>query len=349
MATIKIYDCSNSEERPNHRPNSLCPMVNDICGDLRDYVEKERSDRFEYVIDPLEADVIFTNDIYPQSLIDLKKPKVKRMDGIFWQRSLLYRNSPYASSAMISDKVIFISRYSQQSAAKLYGKDWSVMNKSKVILNDAPEWIFYPDSKIPKNFYPSHRAEYNLVFATCVSNWKREEKRFDDLLKFIKILGDQELCNFRLNIIGECDYELFPDFVTCHGYIEDREKIAEILRQSDAFFNVSYRDAAPKTICQAVRCGLPVLYANSGGVGEIVNGCGVPITDDLCDYRMDFCIQDGATALGGQDMMDATNVFLSEYSAYREIALSRQDTESARWTSYRKCLDGYLSVFEEVV
>jgi glycosyltransferase involved in cell wall biosynthesis len=323
-------------------------MVNDICGDLRDYVEKERSDRFEYVIDPLEADVIFTNDIYPQSLIDLKKPKVKRMDGIFWQRSLLYRNSPYASAAMVSDKVIFISRYSQQSAAKLYGKDWSVMNKSKVILNDAPEWIFYPDRK--RRIADYHDDSRHMSFVACVSNWGREEKRLEALLSLIKYFKSCALYdNFCLHIIGECNCEPLPHFVTCHEYVEDREEIANIMRHSDAFLNFSYRDAAPKTVCQAVRCGLPVLYANSGGVEEIVDGRGMPIMDDVCDQREDFCIQDAAIPLVDSVVIESLDTFINNYSAYREIALSRQDPESARWTSYRKCLDGYLSVFEEVV
>jgi hypothetical protein len=50
--------------------------------------------------------------------------------------------------------------------------------------------------------------------------------------------------------------------------------------KSEAMINLSYRDPAPETVCQAVNCRLPVIFAFSGGTNEIV-AKGISIFDSL--------------------------------------------------------------------
>jgi glycosyltransferase involved in cell wall biosynthesis len=335
MSRIKIYDCSNSEERPNHRKSSLCPFINDICADLMEYVITEKSDKFEYVIDPVEADVIFTNDVYPQSLLDLRKPMVKRMDGVFWQKNLQDRNSQYFQAAHQSSQVIFISKYSRDCFCNFY-PFFDCQKKSSIILNDAPEWIFYPRWGrfcLPK---PIHQ----ITFAACVSNWEREEKRFNSLIQFAKICENVKDIDIYIKLIGECNYKL-PFNIWANGYCEDRKDIADILRVSDAFVNLSFKDPAPKTVCQAIRCGLPVLYANSGGVGEIVGKYGVPICDNENEFQTVYELKE-------KDIRSSLDSFIENIYLLQESLLVKQDPFEKEFVSYKKTLDDYLSVFSEV-
>ena len=334
MAILKIYDCSNSEERPAHRSSSFCPVTNDICGDLKEYVQIEKFYQFEYVIDPVNADVIFTNDIYPQYILDLGKPMVKRMDGIFWQENLQERNRPYIKAAMQSSQVIFISKYSLDCFLAL-SPGFDSFKKTKVILNDAPEWIFNPS--------PEQFAFPTITFAACVSNWERKEKRFNSLMEFAKMCNDTWSDEIHINLIGECNKNL-PSNMTCFGYMETREEIAIILKKSDAFINLSYRDAAPKTVCQAIRCGLPVLYANSGGVGEIVGDFGVPIKDNTIGFEID----EDVYKLKLEDIYHSASQFVVKQIDIRDKLLEKQDINTNGFISYKKCLDKYLETFSEV-
>ena len=38
---------------------------------------------------------------------------------------------------------------------------------------------------------------------------------------------------------------------------------------------LKYKDPCPNSVIEAMSCGLPILYSNSGGLPELVNnGCG---------------------------------------------------------------------------
>lgn len=70
-----------------------------------------------------------------------------------------------------------------------------------------------------------------------------------------------------------------PDNINFVGYVSDYKILSEMLSTCDGLFNPSYRDAAPKTVSQAISIGIPVLYSNTGGISEIVGNCGEPISD----------------------------------------------------------------------
>ena len=108
-----------------------------------------------------------------------------------------------------------------------------------------------------------------FIWGASASNWNREEKRFDSILDFSKIIGDDKIF-----LIGKCDMDV-PHNIIKKGYIDSDNGKADILNSCDAFVNFSYRDAGSKVVCQALQCGLPVLYADSGGVPELVNQYGV--------------------------------------------------------------------------
>jgi len=260
MKPYKYFDCSNNSiSNQNHNKNSLGPIENDIMKDLNQYSNLfgfKRTYNYE------DADVIITNTIYPDEILEWSEkhsiPKVKRMDGIYWQNNLIYKNEPLNKSALESDHVIFISNYSRDALKELYGLE----PNSTVVLNNADDTVFYPREK----------SDFRIV-SSC-SNWEREGKRLDELIELSNNIDDE------IHLIGKCDIDL-PKNMIKHGYIDSQLKISTIISESHIFISLFYRDAGSKVTCQAVKCHVPVLYVTSGGLNELVRGNGVSLTDDV--------------------------------------------------------------------
>ena len=60
------------------------------------------------------------------------------------------------------------------------------------------------------------------------------------------------------------------DNVTELGATGDRQRIASIMRACDVLFFPSVNDYCPNTVLEAMSCGLPVVYHDSGGTPELV-------------------------------------------------------------------------------
>lgn len=254
---LRIFDCSNSVERPPHRGGGG-PRMNDVVRQL-----KENAPFLDlcFVESPHDAQVLFTNDVFPSSLFSLELPRVKRMDGIFSQEHLLSRNLPLNTAAQTADITLFISEFSKKSYEALYGP----LPNSRVILNTADPRVFYSSKK-------SYKKSACLKLIAVATDWKREEKRWDDTLSFAR----RHLADVHLVVVGAPPEGDIPSNVELAGYLAD---YSALLRDVEGMLCLSYKDAAPKTVCQGLCVRLPVLYAQSGGVEELVQGAGVGIPD----------------------------------------------------------------------
>ena len=284
----KFFDCSiNTLSNEEHNKNSLGPVENDIMKDLSLY---SILFGFKRTYDYKEADVFITNTTYPQEILEWSDkhsiPKIKRMDGIYWQDDLVHKNDKLNEAALQSDHVIFISQYSKDTLKDLYGYELN----STVILNNADDSVFFPREK----------EEFNLV-SSC-TNWERDGKRIDELIELAKNIDE------KIHLIGKCDREL-PSNIIKHGYIDSQQKMSEIISRSSVFISLFFRDAGSKVTCQAIKCGLPVLYTTSGGLKELVRGNGVPVIDDV---RMDF--RSGSPSLNMDDVISKYGELKEKYS-----------------------------------
>lgn len=266
MTKLKIYDCSLNSFAPKHRSESLGPKENDLMFDLKRYQDVLG---VVFIDDYKLADRIITNTTYTPEIINWSKknsiPLIKRMDGVFWRYDLIDRNIPLNEAAHQSDNVIFISKFSQDSYHKLYGTN---LKNECVILNNVDETIFKPDEY-------DIRRNHIRIWGTSATNWCRDEKRPSDLLKFADMISDDE----RILTIGK-SLEINHPKIIGRGYFTDYNELSEEINCVDAWVNFSYRDAAPKTVLQAISCGKPVLYANSGGLHELVGDYGIAIDDN---------------------------------------------------------------------
>lgn len=118
---LKIYDCSINKFAPTHRKYSMGNKQNDIMADLKLYANKLN---IVFVNSYKQADAIITNTTYTPDIVKYANqnnvPLIKRMDGVFWQKNLIKRNQHLNKAATLSDAVIFISKFSQNSFKKLY-------------------------------------------------------------------------------------------------------------------------------------------------------------------------------------------------------------------------------------
>lgn len=261
---LKIHDCSINPFAPKHRNESFGPKENDIMSDLKKYSSELG---ISFVRDFRDADKIITNTTYTTEIVryaaEENIPLIKRMDGVFWRSDLVYRNIKLNEAAIQSDAVIFISKFSYDSFHSLYEN--STLEKEYLVLNNSDDEFFKP----------TKRKKKIKIWGAAASNWNRKEKRPDELIMFADIVAENDE---KIILIGHSNIK-HPNIISV-GYFSDYKNIAETISMTDAWVNFSYMDAAPKTVIQAMKCGKPVLFADSGGLSELVRNFGVAIKDN---------------------------------------------------------------------
>lgn len=258
---------------------------------------------FVFVDSADDADVIFTNDVFPPHVQNLGIPLVKRMDGIFWQENLIQRNNAYIEAALMADMVIFITEYSRNSFKTLYNKEFHQLRDHTV----STHWT--DPNGLPKiDISDVHVPD---IFVAMATDWNRPEKRINELIRFaynhdviIKLIGTSDGINLPPNIIP-------------YGYLTSIDDITGVFNQSHAFLNLTCKDAATKTVCTAINYGLPVLYAGSGGVGELVKNCGSAIEENNDIEVLDYIPQ-----LKLDEVNFGYMKFIREYSEHKKNIIS---------------------------
>lgn len=315
---MNVFDCSNSAKRPATR-GSGGPVENTIVRDLKKYGHLFCVNFVDYIQD---ADVVFTNDVFTDEALAMDLPRVKRMDGVFFQEALKERNEALNEAAQQADWVIFISEFSKEAYQELYGKFQPLRKRSSVILNRSDPSVFTFRQRDPVS--PKH-------FVAMASSWDRPEKRLDGILDLAKYNLDKAF-----HIIGETTHPILyssaPSNCLFHPYTEDESHLNDILGSMDAMICTAFRDAAPKTVGHGISCGLPVFYADSGGVSEIVVDRGLGFYDpNQHEFRNSIPKCD-------PDMYDKFDEFCTDYSDY----LSCFDLNSR---DYEKMLQSYFEIF----
>lgn len=319
MKKIKYFDCSINEiSNLNHNIQSYGTFENDIMRDLGKYANNFG---FERIYDYKCASIIITNTLFPKDVLIFAKnnniPLIKRMDGIYWQKNLLYKNKYHNEAALSSNYVIFISEYSKNTHKTLYNLDIN----GEVILNNVDDTIFYPNS--------NKKQKHTLKLVTSCTNWNRDGKRFNELIEFSKNIEEN------IYLIGKCDSIVPKNIIKC-GYIEDQNTMANIIRNCDIFLSFFFRDAGSKVTCQAIQCKLPILYSKTGGLPEIIKDYGVSIPDYS---NIDFLNE--TPPLNINNILESYDLLKTNYFNIRQKYTQRE--------SYQSTLGNYFKVMRRFI
>jgi len=82
-------------------------------------------------------------------------------------------------------------------------------------------------------------------------------------------------------------FEDAPDLSNVHKLGQlNRADLATTLRSCQMLLTFSKNEACPNHVLEALACGLPVLYEDSGAMREVVGDCGLPVTVE--DFAKQF-------------------------------------------------------------
>lgn len=62
-----------------------------------------------------------------------------------------------------------------------------------------------------------------------------------------------------------------------------QEELAKLYKESDVFLHAAENDPCPNVVLEAMSCGLPIIYHNSGGTPEIAGKYGIPLPENITD------------------------------------------------------------------
>ena len=262
-------------------------------------VYAERSERVEAVDSPRGADIVLTAGHFrgpgaplrgfharnaaagravdsPLGLILSgsrgKRPKlVFRLDGL---RSVYAGNGPSAADRRLlanlehADAAVFQSGFAEECFEKAGAP---LPEKRATVLNGADAEVFRPADEPPPSDGPTRLVS--------VSWSKNERKGFADIAEFSKLAGA------RVRHIGRWPESVPSEKVELLGTRKPRE-IAEILRDSQFLLFPSRDEACPNAVAEALACGVPVIYHDSGGTPELCGHgeYGLPLPEDAPGY-----------------------------------------------------------------
>ena len=163
----------------------------------------------------------------------------------------------HAISQRVAEKTIFQSSYSLEKHLEL-GMEF---RNPVVILNAADPEIFHPRGRV--GF--SRDRKVRLIAASWSNNLNKGAPVYQWLDEHL----DWE--RFEFTFVGQSpivfkNIRMIPPV--------DSYKLAGLLREHDVYLTASRNDPCSNSLIEALVCGLPAIYLQSGGHSEIVNQAG---------------------------------------------------------------------------
>ncbi len=163
----------------------------------------------------------------------------------------------HAISQLVAEKTIFQSRYSLEKHLELGMK----FRNPVVILNAADPEIFHPRGRI--GFRRDRKVR--LIAASWSNNLNKGAPVYQWLDEHL----DWE--RFEFTFVGQSPIA-FKNIKMIPAV--DSYKLARLLREYDIYLTASRNDPCSNSLIEALVCGLPSIYLQSGGHPEIVNQAG---------------------------------------------------------------------------
>jgi glycosyltransferase involved in cell wall biosynthesis len=162
----------------------------------------------------------------------------------------------------LADATVFQSNYSLQKHLEL-GLEFK---SPCVIMNASDPQIFHRRGRVEFD----RRRKIRLIS----TSWSDNLNKGAPIYKWVEDHLDWE--RFEYTFVGRSQIQ----FERIHMIAPvPSEEVADLLRQHDIYIVASKHDPCSNALTEALSCGLPAIYLNSGGHPEIVKGAGLTFED----------------------------------------------------------------------
>ncbi len=163
----------------------------------------------------------------------------------------------HAANQAFADATIFQSRYSLERHLAM----GLTFRNPTVVLNTVDPRIFFP----PPHHGPIANRRIRLVSTAWSDNPRKGAATYQWLDEHL------DWDRFSYTFIGRSPVQFKQ--ITMLPPVPS-ERLADVLRAQDIYITASLNDSCSNALLEAIACGLPALYADSGGNPEIVGEAG---------------------------------------------------------------------------
>nr|WP_242512784.1 glycosyltransferase family 4 protein [Thalassospira povalilytica] len=227
-------------------------------------------------------------------------PIVLNQNGVFYPAwfdgDYKQKNSEMAKAWQLADYVFYQSNFCKSSAEKFLGKR---SGPGEVLFNAVDLEHFKPD--------PARKNTRPILLHTGKLT-RHMLYRVEALLRGFSLALMKGL-DAELRIAGWMDGFVFTRLTQLVKELDLGERVSflgpydqrvapSLYSSADAYVTLTFNDACPSSVIEALACGLPVLHSASGGVPELVTekaGVGLPVENgyDRIDVPSIDLIADG--------------------------------------------------------
>ena len=193
-------------------------------------------------------------------------------DGVVYGDGLQIAFSPYV------DHTVFQSEYSRdaflsQGFTGVHSVIHNGVDKSIFNAQSNRSGLFGIGRGNPRTLWDSSER---LVLG--VLTWSKDiNKGFEDYLKFDKALNTYS--NVEIRFLGRKPDDIKFEKINIYRP-RYRKGVAKFLKSCNGFIQMARHETCSNALIEAISCGLPVIYVDSGCSQELAEGCGVKFTGD---------------------------------------------------------------------
>lgn len=285
--------------------------------------------------------------LFPERLVGFAKDAgvkiVWNQNGVaieaYHQERVQKMNSRYKRLLHHADYVVYQSRFCVESANRYLGRrdgEWDVLYNPVDTVFFTPATHSLTGKKPVLLLGGSHHHRYRIMSALKgVAALKRRKLNVSLVIAGRLVwLGNEMEC--RNDVKRNCEDLQIADLVSIAGPYSQQQAVS-VLQQADILLHTKYMDPCPRLVVEAMSCGLPVVYLESGGLPELVGmeaGVAVQVPKDW--YTIHEMSQQG--------LADAVETILTDYEKYSRAARQR----SVDMFDLKPWLEKHRLIFEKV-